>query len=205
MPDVTSILALVAATALLAAIPGPNVALIAAVSMRHGLRAGLATVLGTTLGVAVQLCLLVAGLGGLLALAGEALSWIRWAGVVYLLWLGVRTWRQPVEAGDAPPVPQALRRRILRGAAIALVNPKTLLFNAAFLPQFVSGGAPAAPQLVLLATVFLSVLAFGDCLWAVAAHRAVRLFTRFQHLRNRLSGGLLAAAGLGLALACKPS
>jgi threonine/homoserine/homoserine lactone efflux protein len=79
-------------------IPGPNVALIVANSLRYGARMGVATVLGTTLGVALQLLFVVTSLAVIVELVADALSWIRWAGVAYLVWLGLRTWCEP--AGD---------------------------------------------------------------------------------------------------------
>jgi threonine/homoserine/homoserine lactone efflux protein len=90
---VDKLIALSLATLILVAIPGPNVALIVANSVRWGFRAGATTVFGTTLGVAVQLAIVVLGMAALVELAADALSWVRWLGVAYLLWLGIKTWR----------------------------------------------------------------------------------------------------------------
>jgi threonine/homoserine/homoserine lactone efflux protein len=190
------LLALAIATAVLVMIPGPNVALIVANSVRYGLRSGVMTVLGTTAGVALQLLAVVAGMAAVIEFAAEALSWIRWAGVVYLIWLGIHTWRTPAAdlaaIGPAPTV-------FLRGCLLAAVNPKTLLFNAAFLPQFVSNGSTGS--VIVVAAVFLAVIFCGDLLWAVFANSARQQLSRFSHWRNRLTGAFLAAAGVGLALA----
>ena len=131
-----NILALGLATAVLVAIPGPNVALIVANSLQYGFRQGATTVLGTTLGVALQLGLVVLGLAAVIEFAADLLTWIKWAGVVYLVYLGIRAWREP--AGDLADV-GARPAVFWRGCMIAALNPKTLLFNAAFLPQFLSG------------------------------------------------------------------
>ena len=80
-----SLIALALATAVLVSIPGPNVALIIANSLRHGIGAGVVTVLGTTLGVALQLALVVIGMAAILEYAADVLTWIKWAGVVYLM------------------------------------------------------------------------------------------------------------------------
>jgi threonine/homoserine/homoserine lactone efflux protein len=165
-------------------IPGPNVALIVANSLRYGARMGVATVLGTTLGVALQLLFVVTSLAVIVELVADALSWIRWAGVAYLVWLGLRTWCEP--AGD------------LRYTAAA--PKKTLLFNAAFLPQFVNSGEGATVELAVAALVFLTVLLVGDMLWAVFAGSARRLLDKYSTARNRMTGGFLVAAGIGLAL-----
>ena len=188
--------ALIAATLVLVSIPGPNAALIVANSLRDGLRAGFITVFGTTLGVAVQLALVVLGMSALIEIAADLLQWIKWGGVAYLVYLGVQTWRLP--ADDLAKV-QASPAIFWRACLIAAANPKTLLFNAAFLPQFVAVDATSV-QLMLVATVFLLVLLLGDLLWAVFAHAARPLLQKAAGLRNRVTGAFLVLAGIGLAL-----
>ncbi len=192
----SSLAALIAATSVLVMIPGPNVALIVANSLRYGLRMGVVTVVGTTVGVGLQLLLVVFGLAALVEIAAEALTWIKWAGVIYLVYLGIRTWREP--AGNLAAI-EATPVMFWRGCVVALLNPKTLLFNAAFIPQFV-GGSPTMMELGIVALVFLSVLFVGDVLWAAFANTARRYIGRFGQLRNRVTGAFLAAAGIGLAL-----
>lgn len=191
-----SIAALVVATIVLVTIPGPNVALIVANSLRDGLRAGCVTVFGTTLGVAMQLALVVLGMATLIEYAADVLHWLKWAGVVYLVWLGVQTWRAPPE--DLGTV-RAQPAVFWRAAIIAAANPKTLLFNAAFLPQFVGADASVA-RFALIACVFLLVLMLGDLLWAVFAHAARPFLRAAGGLRNRVTGAFLVLAGIGLAL-----
>lgn len=185
---------LVLATAVLVVIPGPNVALIVANSLRYGIRMGVMTVFGTTAGVAAQLALVVIGLAAIVELAADVLTWIKWAGVVYLVWLGIRTWREPV--ADLHKV-EAAPAMFWRGCMLAVLNPKTLLFNAAFVPQFV--GAGSTIQFALVATVFIGVLFVGDVLWAVFANSARQLLGFNARWRNRVTGAFLAAAGIGLA------
>jgi threonine/homoserine/homoserine lactone efflux protein len=192
-----NLLALAAASALVVTIPGPNVGLIIANSLKLGLRAGLATVLGTTLGILLQLVIVVVGLSALIETAAIAFAWLRWAGVAYLLWLGLKTWRTPVEAIDTETARPAV---FWHGTMIAALNPKTLLFIAAFLPQFIPAGATAT-DLVLVASVFLTVLFIGDSAWAVTASSARRSLSRYSRFSNRISGGFLLAAAAGLALA----
>ncbi len=191
-----NLVALAVATMVLVMIPGPNVALIVANSLRYGLREGAITVLGTTLGVALQLALVMAGVAALIGFAAEALSWIRWGGVAYLLFLGIRAWREPASSLDAV---EAQPTVFWRACMIAAINPKTLLFNAAFLPQFLPAAAGML-ELVLTVAVFLSVLLAGDMLWATCASSARRLLQRYGRFGNRLSGAFLMAAGVGLAL-----
>jgi len=195
-----AVFALVGATALLVAIPGPNVALIVANTLRRGRRHGAATVCGTTLGVLSQLVLVVLGLAALIGLAASALAWAKWLGVAYLIYLGVRAWRQGDEALPVAAAPQRLMNRLFwQGLLLATVNPKTLLFNAAFLPQFVGRDAGFA-SLLNVAAVYLGVLFAGDMAWALLASRAAPIVSRFGRLRHRLTGGLLIGSGIGLAL-----
>ncbi len=191
-----NVIALIAATMVLVSIPGPNVALIVANSLRDGLRAGFVTVFGTTLGVAIQLALVVLGMSALIEIAADLLQWIKWGGVAYLVYLGVQTWRTP--ADDLAAV-QAKPAIFWRACLIAAANPKTLLFNAAFLPQFVGSGA-TGNQLMLVATIFLIVLLLGDLLWAIFSQAARPLLQKAAGLRNRVTGAFLVFAGIALAL-----
>ena len=84
---------------------------------------------------------------------------------------------------------------------MALTNPKTLLFYGAFFPQFVSPGADMARQIMVLSGTFLVIAVAMDSAWAVLAGRARGVLATQGRLRNRLSGGLLMGAGVGLALA----
>jgi threonine/homoserine/homoserine lactone efflux protein len=202
MIDLPLYFGFIAACALLMLIPGPNVSLIVANAIAHGTRYGLLTVAGTTAAIVVQLGLTVYGMTtALQALAGW-FDTIRWAGVLYLLVLGVRAWRAPPVALAATlPQPRSVRGIALRGFAISLTNPKTLLFYSAFFPQFIAPDRPVGPQLALLSVTFLVIAGGLDSGWALAAGRARRLLALRGRLRNRLTGGLLIGAGVGLAFA----
>lgn len=198
-------LAFVAASAILILIPGPNVALIVANSVAHGTRFGLLTVAGTSSAVVVHLALTVLGATAILNFLAASFDWLRWAGVVYLVWLGVRAWRAPaVDLGGTEAQARSIRLIYGRGFLVGLTNPKTLLFYGAFLPQFITPGPAAADQLLLLAVTFLVVAIVLDGVWAILAGRLRALLTTHARLRNRLTGGLLVGAGLGLALARRP-
>jgi threonine/homoserine/homoserine lactone efflux protein len=193
---IDNLVALALATAVLVAIPGPNVALTVANSLRFGFGAGALTVAGAVAGVGVQLALVVFGLAALVEYAASALTWIKWLGVLYLLILGVLTWRRPADGLHEIP---AGRRVFGHSFFIAVANPKTLMFNAAFLPQFVPAGAGMI-ELSQAAAVLLGVIGAGDLCWAIFASRARSWLASFATIRNRLSGGFLIAAGVGLAL-----
>lgn len=198
-------LAFVAAVAILILIPGPNVALIVANSVAHGTRFGLLTVAATSSAVVVHLALTVLGAAAVLDFLAASFDWLRWAGVAYLVWLGIATWRAPaVDLADTRPQARSVRLIYARGFLVGLTNPKTLLFYGAFFPQFITPGPTAGDQLLLLAATFLVVATVLDGLWAILAGRLRGLLMMHARLRNRLSGGLLVGAGVGLALARRP-
>lgn len=196
-------LAFVLATSVLILMPGPNVALIVANSMAYGTRFGLLTVAGTSTAMVVQLALTWLGMTALLGAMAGVFEWVRWVGVAYLLWLGVRQWRAAVvDLSAVRAQPRSARAIFWRGALVSLTNPKTLLFYGAFFPQFVTPrGGPVWAQVLVLAATFLVVAVVLDSAWAVAAGRARGLLARRGRLRNRISGGMLVGAGIGLALA----
>ena len=202
MPPIDLYLGFVAATVILMLIPGPNVSLIVANSIAYGTRYGLLTVAGTTAAIVVQLALTVLGLTATLGVLAGWFEWVRWLGVAYLLYLGIRQWlAAPVDLTRIGPQPRSIRAIALRGFLISLTNPKTLLFYGAFFPQFISLDAPLAPQVAILSLTFLAIAAGIDSGWATLAGRARALLAVRGRLRNRLSGGLLIGAAAGLALA----
>jgi threonine/homoserine/homoserine lactone efflux protein len=199
-------LAFVAATAVLILIPGPSVALIVANSVAHGPRYGLVTVAGTATAVVVQLFLTVAGMTTFLTVMANWFEWLRWIGVAYLIYLGIRAWRAPaVDLTKAKPQARSARGIFLRGSLVALTNPKTLLFYGAFFPQFVSVGGDLMTQLTLLAVTFLVIEVTLDSCWALLAGRFRAVLAVNGKLRNRVTGGLLMGAGAGLAMAHRSS
>lgn len=198
-------LAFIAATAILILIPGPNVALIVANSVAHGTRLGLLTVAGTSSAMVIQLAFTVLGATAVLDILAAGFEWLRWAGVAYLLWLGIAAWRAPpADLSRAGPQARSPSLIYARGFLVGLTNPKTLLFYGAFLPQFVTPGPDVVRQLLVLAATFLAIAVVLDGLWAVLAGRLRALLLVHARLRNRVTGGLLFGAGLGLALARKP-
>jgi len=185
----------VAASIALAATPGPNVALIVGTSLKHGRRAGIVTATGVNVGVILQLALVAAGLAWLVESFARHFDLVRYAGAAYLAYLAVRQWRAAGAAANAPP--PSGRSSFLRGLAVAFANPKTLLFHAAFLPQFVTDPQNPVPQIALLAVIFAVIALVGDVLWALIADRARSAVAgRFSKLADRISAGLLMGGAL---------
>ena len=202
MPDLPLLSAFVLAVVVLLLIPGPNVALIVANSVAYGPRYGLLTVAGTSTAVVGQLALTGLGMTEVLGTLGHWFEWLRWIGAAYLVWIGVQQWRAvPIDLTRTAPQPRSAQAIFGRAVLVALTNPKTLLFYGAFFPQFITPGQSVAAQVLALSAVFLALAITIDGLWALAAGRARRVLAVHGRLRNRVSGGLLAGAGVGLALA----
>jgi homoserine/homoserine lactone efflux protein len=202
MIDAQLYITFVLAVAGLMLLPGPNVALIVANSVSHGVRYGILTVAGTSSAMVIQLAVTAFGLTGLLSALGEGFELIRWAGVIYLVYLGVMQWRAPpADLSEARPT-QGLRRAVYaRALLVCLTNPSVLLFYGAFFPQFITSTSHFAAQMLLLSVTFVCVAMAVDIGWAVAAGGARRFLATRMRLTNRISGGLLITAGIRLAVA----
>lgn len=193
--------AFVAASAALVLTPGPMVAYIVATTLSNGLRHGLVALVGSAAASFIQLAIVVAGLSAALTLVGEAFVWIKWAGVAYLIFLGLQALRAKDDPLEPAARPQRSFRRTIREAFfVNIANPKGLLFHGAFLPLFVSPAAPATPQLIVLAATFILIAAILDGCWALFAARLRAPMAALGRWRRRLTGGILLSAAGGLAL-----
>ena len=205
MPPPDLLLGFIAAVTLLMLLPGPNVMLLVGNSVAHGRSAGFITLAGTASAMAVQLTVTVFGLTALLAHMGAWFGLLRWAGVAYLLWIGITTWRRPPPDATAPRADPPGRRAIwMRGFVVSLTNPKTLFFYGALFPQFIDPARPASPQVAALAGGFLGIALGIDSLWVLLGGALGRRLAGFGRRSNRIGGGLLCGAALGLAIARRP-
>ena len=197
-----SYLAYLAVSAALILAPGPSILLIVSNSLAGGTRRGLTTVAGTSAAMVIQLGVAGGGVTSLMLLLAGWLGYLQWAGIAYLCWLGVQTWRN---AGGTESQPVAARARSAfgQGFLVSLTNPTTLLFFAAFLPQFVNPASAAGPQALLLCATFWAMALVFDSGYAILAGRVRGLFDRpgRARLRSRISGAIMLAAGVGLAIA----
>ncbi|MCF6293306.1 MAG: LysE family translocator [Robiginitomaculum sp.] len=190
MIELPTLLGFIAASSLLILIPGPNVVLIALQSALHGRRSGLLVVAGLTSGQAVQILLVLAGLSALLSVWSVAFTVLKVLGALYLLWLAFEAFthtRQAVVSSEGAII-EPVRNLFLRGVLVALANPKTMLFHAAFLPQFVSVQYSVFPQLILLGSIFLCLAFFLDSLWAIAIS-SMRRFMQNSRVQSWLKWG----------------
>lgn len=199
--------AFVVATMILISLPGPSVLLTVAHSISFGWQRAIATVAGETVGVAVQLIIAAIGLASLLQAVAGAFEWLRWAGAAYLLYLGIKQWRgasAPL-AFDAPSASGA--RLFVQGLVVTIPNPKSLIFIAAFLPQFIDATRPLGLQFAFIVPTFLTITFGITSLWALVAGKASGFLSSQRAVRSVLrgAGGLMIIAGLGLALARRSS
>lgn len=202
------LLAFMATCVLLAVTPGPNMSLIIANTTTHGLRAGLVTLAGTGTGLAILVAIAALGMTSVMRLMAEWFDVVRWAGAIYLAWLGASQLWKVWRGGTAPGVvltPMRGGRWYLQGVLVGLSNPKVLLFLGAFLPQFVVASAPPGPQLIVLAVLFVVILVAVDVAYTVAiATMRARLEARHFRKLDIASGALLLAGGMVLALTRRP-
>jgi threonine/homoserine/homoserine lactone efflux protein len=199
----TTYLALVAATTIMIASPGPSVMLTVAHGVSFGWRRALFTVAGATAGIAVQLAVAAIGLASLLTAVAEALRYVRLAGAVYLVYLGVRQWLSGGAAPDADTPPVTTGNLFIQGLVTTIPNPKSLIFIAAFLPQFVDPSRPIGTQFAIIAPTFLAITFVVTSMWALLSGTASGLLRRpaARRMVQRGAGALTVATGVGLALA----
>ena len=195
-------LAFVAACIALALLPGPIVTLLIANGLRHGTRAALINIAGAQVGLAIVIGIVAIGLTSLMATLGYWFDWVRFAGAAYLVWLGIKLIRAPVEGidADAPPPPPR-GGFFLQGLLVLLSNPKVLVFFGAFIPQFMDMSKDHVSQVTLLGVTFMVIAGITDGLYALLAGRARSFFSaRRTRLLSRVSGGFMIGGGIWLAL-----
>ncbi|MDQ1080333.1 LysE family translocator [Pseudoroseomonas cervicalis] len=196
-------LAFTAAAAILLAIPGPTILLVISYALGHGRRPAAAIVAGVALGDLTAMTASMAGLGALLATSAELFTLLRWVGAAYLVYLGLKLWRAPVRLPGGEAVPALGLGRIFGHAyAVTALNPKSLVFFVAFVPQFLSPAAPFLPQVGVMVATFVTMAAANAALygWLAASARGALRRPGVQRAVNRTGGGLLVGAGLLSAL-----
>lgn len=195
-------LAFVVAASILVAIPGPTVMLVVGYAIGEGRRSAWATVSGVALGDFTAMTLSMLGLGALLAASATLFTLLKWVGAAYLVYLGVRLWRAPAVLATAEP---GLERRassmLAHAFLVTALNPKSLAFFVAFLPQFLRPAAPLLPQMLVLESTFLALAVLGAALYAGLAVRLRGVIRKPAVLKamNRTGGAILIGAGLATA------
>ncbi len=194
-------LAYVATSAVVLAIPGPTILLVLSYAIAHGRKATLPLVAGVALGDSIAITLSLIGLGTLLATSAFWFTMIKWMGGLYLIYLGIRLMRgatRPMQL-RAPDTLQASPRKLFANALIVTaLNPKSIVFFIALLPQFISAAHPAAPQLWILGVTFVVLAIIGATSYALFAASIRRFLAspRAQKAYSYVGGGLLCGAGV---------
>jgi threonine/homoserine/homoserine lactone efflux protein len=199
MPTISTLLMFVAATLALLVVPGPAVVYIVTRTVAQGRTAGLVSVLGIHVGSIVYVVLTSLGLSALLLASSTAFQIVKWLGVAYLVWLGVqKLWLQRTDDGSVAEPPRMSNWRIFgQGVLVNILNPKTLVFFVAFLPQFVDPArGSVAWQLLFFGIGFIVLGILSDGTYALLASVLAGRLRRTPTARRRLdlSSGLVYLA-----------
>ena len=194
-------LAYVATSAVVLAIPGPTILLVLSYSIAHGRQATLPLVAGVALGDSVAITLSLIGLGTLLATSAMWFTLIKWLGGLYLIYLGillVRGARKPLPMQTDAARESSPRKLFGNAFIVTALNPKSIVFFIALLPQFISAAHPVAPQLWILGVSFVVLATIGATSYALFAASIRRFLAspRAQKAYSYVGGGLLCAAGV---------
>ena len=195
-------LAFSAASLVLLLIPGPTILLVMSYALGQGWRVALPMAAGVALGDFTAMTLSMLGIGALLMASATVFTVLKWAGAAYLVWLGIKLFRAggTLEA-QAETRPRSRVKMLAHAWLVTALNPKSITFFVAFLPQFLDPKLPLLPQMVVFEATFL-VLAFANALgYALVAARARDVFRKPSAIRmfNRVGGGLLVGAGIATA------
>jgi len=196
--------AFLAASFVLAVTPGPGVLYIVTRSLSQGRASGLASVAGVAAGNLGNALAAAIGLGALFAVSSLAFTIVKYAGAAYLVYLGVQTLRRPrQDLAVSSPEPKRLRRVFSDGFLVALLNPKTALFFAAFLPQFIGVTSTPMVQSAVLGSIFVGIAAITDSVYALASGAVAAAVMRGAGIRRigrYLSAGTFIGLGVFTAL-----
>lgn len=206
MVPVENLWAFVAASVVLIVIPGPSVLFVIGRSLALGRLGGLLSVVGNALGMVPLVAAVALGVGALVAQSVVIFTIIKFAGALYLVYLGIQAIRHRADAAAAVNGEVATRshwRQLGEGFIVGVTNPKTIAFFVAVLPQFVDFTAGSIPlQLFELGVVFIVLALICDSIWALAASAARNWFARSPKRASHLAatGGVMMI-GLGGVLA----
>lgn len=192
-------LAFAAASAVLLVIPGPTILLVVSYALGQGWRTALPMAVGVALGDFTAMTLSMLGLGALLAASAAVFTLLKWIGAAYLVWLGVTLWRAGGSLDAAPRTEASPPWRMLTHAwLVTALNPKSLIFFVAFLPQFLDPHANVLAQMIVFEATFLTLAFLNAFTYALIASRARAMVRNGRAIRavNRVGGTLLIGAGI---------
>lgn len=192
-------LAFVAASAVLLVIPGPTILLVVSYALGQGWRTALPMAAGVALGDFTAMTLSMLGIGALLMASATVFTVLKWIGAAYLVWLGIKLFRAGGRLDASPRTDSVSSVRMLSHAwLVTALNPKSITFFVAFLPQFIDRHGDFITQMAVFETTFLCLAfanAFGYALVASRARNAIRN-PKIVSAFNRTGGALLIGAGV---------
>jgi len=197
-----------AAALLVAITPGPGIFYIVARTLAGGRREGLASSVGLGLGGLVHVCAGAVGLSALVMASAEAFTVLKIAGALYLIWLGIKTWRQARIVEPAAVRATGVRRAFREGIVVEALNPKTAAFFLAFIPQFVDPSANVAAQFVVLGLISVTLNTTVDLIvthWSAKARAGLAERPSFIIRTRQASGAIMCGLGASLLAARRAS
>lgn len=199
--DITLWLTFVAASTALLLIPGPTILLVMSYALSQGRRVAVASATGVALGDAIAMSASLAGLGALVLASATLFTLLKWVGAAYLVWMGWKLFRSAGDAalGSIGPVRDVPAREVFGHAAVVTaLNPKSIVFFIAFVPQFIRPDAPLLPQFAVLTATFVTLATVNALAYALLADRLRTGLKRPTVLRRMTQGGGIALMGMGL-------
>lgn len=202
MLDLANIALFLAAALVVAVTPGPGIFYVAARTLAGGREEGMASSVGTGLGGLVHVAAGAAGVSAIVMASAEAFTVLKYAGALYLVWLGIKTIREARVAVPLGVGATGARRAFREGVVVEALNPKTAAFFLAFIPQFVDPAGAVAAQFVVLGLVSVTLNTAADIVVAFMAARArTALAERPRAIRRIRQGSGAVICGLGVTLA----
>jgi threonine/homoserine/homoserine lactone efflux protein len=192
----------VTALFLICATPGPNMLHVMVQSIHHGARRSIVSMAGLMTANITCLLASAAGLGALLKASPALFDVLRYAGVAYLVWLGIKAWRAPIGGNDTTqqPAPPSFKAMYVTALGTGFSNPKLIVFAAALFPQFIDTARPLAPQLAILILSFVAIEGLWFATYALGGRSLGAWLAppNRQRAFNRITGGMFVAFGAAL-------
>ncbi|MDU9002495.1 LysE family translocator [Sedimentitalea todarodis] len=194
-------LAFAAASTALLLIPGPTVLLVLSYALSKGRSVALASASGVALGDLIAMSASLAGLGALVATSATLFSILKWVGAAYLVWLGIKLLRSaPTEGLDTIKTEREVTPRSVfaHAAGVTALNPKSIAFFIAFVPQFLQTGAPMLPQFAILISTFVILAAINALAYALLADKLRQTVRKPAVITALTRSGGVTLIGMGL-------
>ena len=208
MPGLESYLLFLAAALVVAITPGPGIFYIVARTLAGGRTEGFASSVGLGLGGLVHVVAGAVGISALVMASAQAFTLLKIAGALYLIWLGLKTWREARAVGPIEVPTAGVRRAFREGIVVEALNPKTAAFFLAFIPQFVNPSANVAAQFIVLGLISVTLNTSVDLIvtiWAARARVGLEKRPSLIAKMRQASGAIMCGFGATLLFARRAS